>query len=198
MNKIARILYISSVITKEEFYRNNNIDEDEISWLGSGDFGDAYDIGNGKALKTTKSKKEFDIAKQLINQDSKFDGFVNYYIAEKIEEVIKSADVEKVAIEEIYVAKNMRVALKIGQVIGIIEAIAIKNNFDFETIPPREVKKCLTGIGSADKGQVKFMVETMTGYKNFKKLDESDAVAVAISSFYLREENALLHKGKDS
>ncbi len=120
------------------------------------------------------------------------------YIAEKIEEVIKSADAEKVAIEEIYVAKNMRVALKIGQVIGIIEAIAIKNNFDFETIPPREVKKCLTGIGSADKGQVKFMVETMTGYKNFKKLDESDAVAVAISSFYLREENALLHKGKDS
>ncbi len=120
------------------------------------------------------------------------------YIAEKIEEVIKSADIEKIAIEEIYVAKNIRIALKIGQIIGIIEAIAIKNNFDFETIPPKEIKKCLTGIGSADKEQVKFMVETMTGYKNFKKLDESDAAAVAISSFYLGEENALLHKGKDS
>lgn len=114
------------------------------------------------------------------------------YLADKFEKIITSIDVDKIAIEEIYVAKNVQIALKIGQVIGIIEGLAIRNGIDFETIPPREVKKCLTGNGSADKHQVKFMVEMMTGYKNFKKLDESDAVAVAITSFYLKEENDLL------
>jgi len=67
---------------KEEFYKKNNIDEDEMHWLGSGDFGDAYEIGNNKVLKITKSKEEFDIAKKLINQ--KFDGFVDYFDAEEI------------------------------------------------------------------------------------------------------------------
>ncbi|HOV21748.1 MAG TPA: crossover junction endodeoxyribonuclease RuvC [Candidatus Ratteibacteria bacterium] len=120
------------------------------------------------------------------------------HIAKEVEKILENANMDFVAIEEIYIAKNVQIALKIGQVIGIIEAIAMRHNIDFETIPPREVKKCLTGIGSADKGQVKFMVETITGYKNFKNVDESDAVAVAISSFYLKEENDLLYKWKDS
>lgn len=120
------------------------------------------------------------------------------YIANKIEEIILKWKVNFIAIEEIYLAKNVQIALKIGQVIGIIESVAIRYNIDFDTIAPREIKKCLTGRGSAEKQQVKFMVETITGYNNFKNTDESDAVAVAISYFYIKKENDLLHKGKNS
>jgi len=77
--EVNRIKKASS--EKEMFYKKHNIDED-IHWLGKGDFGDVYDIGNNKVLKITRSKKEYDIAKQLINKN--LSGFVDYYVAEKV------------------------------------------------------------------------------------------------------------------
>jgi len=85
MNRVAKILYIAeSIATTDEFYAKHNIDEDEMHWLGSGDFGNAYNIGNNKVLKITRSKEEFDIAKNIINRNSELDGFVDYYTAEKV------------------------------------------------------------------------------------------------------------------
>jgi hypothetical protein len=50
---------------KEEFYRDNNINPDNLSFLGRGDFGTAYTIGDERVLKITSSKNEFNLAKQL-------------------------------------------------------------------------------------------------------------------------------------
>lgn len=83
-NKIAKILYISSELTKEQFYKKHNINEDEMQWLGSGDFGNAYYIGNNKVLKITNSKKEYDLAKKIMPKNKELSGFVDYYDAEKI------------------------------------------------------------------------------------------------------------------
>jgi len=77
-------IIIATENKKEKFYQKYNINEDEMHWLGNGEFGDAYDIGNNKVLKITKSKKEFDIAKNLLNKNSELDGFVNYFVAEKV------------------------------------------------------------------------------------------------------------------
>ena len=52
----------------EQFYEENNINEDDLSYLGKGDFGTAYSIGDGRVLKKTNSKTEFEIAKQLENE----------------------------------------------------------------------------------------------------------------------------------
>jgi len=78
-------IIIAKYKTKEEFYKANDINEDEMHWLGNGEFGNAYDIGNNRVLKITKSKKEFDIAKKLINENSKLDGFVDYFVAEEVD-----------------------------------------------------------------------------------------------------------------
>jgi hypothetical protein len=51
----------------QQFYIENNIDEDELSYLGQGDFGTAYSIGDGRVLKQTTSKNEFAIAQSLEN-----------------------------------------------------------------------------------------------------------------------------------
>jgi len=51
----------------EAFYAQNNINPDNLSYLGSGDFGEAYSTGDGRVVKTTGSKSEFEIAKQLEN-----------------------------------------------------------------------------------------------------------------------------------
>lgn len=73
-------------ISKEEFCKRFNIEIDEygdmdISELGSGDFGTAYQINDDLVLKITGSNKEFSIAKELVGKDN-YDGFAKYYFAE--------------------------------------------------------------------------------------------------------------------
>jgi hypothetical protein len=52
-----------------DFYLENNINPDELSYLGRGDFGKAYSIGDGRVLKKTSSKSEFNLAKEMENKN---------------------------------------------------------------------------------------------------------------------------------
>lgn len=103
------------------------------------------------------------------------------YLFSQLEKVVERNQPEVLAIEEIYVAKNARVALKIGQVIGLVIGLGLKKGIEFVLIPPREVKQSIVGTGSATKEQVQFMVEQLTGVQNLNNPDVSDALAVAIS-----------------
>ena len=53
-----------------QFYINNNIDKENLSYLGRGDFGEAYSTGDGRVLKLTTSKSEFKLAKEIENNNS--------------------------------------------------------------------------------------------------------------------------------
>ena len=63
--------------SKGDFYTANNIDSESLQYLGKGDFGVAYSIGDGRVLKNTSSKKEFEIAKELVGRN--IDGLANIY-----------------------------------------------------------------------------------------------------------------------
>ena len=54
--------------SKNEFYLVNDINPDNLSYMGSGDFGEAYSIGDGRVLKKTSSLKEFEIATELVGK----------------------------------------------------------------------------------------------------------------------------------
>jgi hypothetical protein len=58
-----------NVKTIDDFYVENNINPDDLIYLGSGDFGEAYSIGDGRVLKQTSSKNEFNLAKQMEGKD---------------------------------------------------------------------------------------------------------------------------------
>ncbi|MCS7181490.1 MAG: crossover junction endodeoxyribonuclease RuvC [bacterium] len=116
------------------------------------------------------------------------------YLLQNFETLIENFSPDYISIEEIYVAKNVQVALKIGILIGGIIGISISRNVKFFLIPPREIKQLITGKGGATKQQVKFMVENLTNYYNFKSFEETDAVATAISAIFKLKENAILYK----
>jgi len=103
------------------------------------------------------------------------------YIHNKLENIFDKYNPDVVVIEEIYLAKNIQIALKIGQVIGLAIGLGLKRNIKFELIPAREIKKNVVGTGTATKEQVKFMVENLTKVKDIGSFDESDALATAIS-----------------
>jgi len=53
--------------TEEAYFKRHNIDEDDLGYLGSGDFGEAYVIDDGthRVLKKTTSESEYEIAKTI-------------------------------------------------------------------------------------------------------------------------------------
>ena len=90
--------------TVQEFYTENNIDPDDLSYLGKGDFGTAYSIGDGRVLKITTSKNEFGIAQELAGTTSALykNAFAHVYKAEVVdnkmfiilEELREDSDIE--------------------------------------------------------------------------------------------------------
>lgn len=67
------------------FYVSHNIVEEDLGWLGSGEFGEAYETGDGRVVKLTSSESEFKIAKHLIEYNKRFPYFVDIYVAEEID-----------------------------------------------------------------------------------------------------------------
>jgi len=115
------------------------------------------------------------------------------FIIKKFDILLEDLKPDVVAIEEIYLGKNVQVTLKIGQITGIVMGSALRKGVPFVLLSAREVKQNITGTGAATKEQVRFMLEHITGYKGFERSDESDAAAVAVSYLTSQKENDLLH-----
>lgn len=69
-----------------DFYLENNINEANLNYLGSGEYGEAYSIGDGRVLKITTSNSEFEIAQQLENDSAPvLESFAKIYKTEIID-----------------------------------------------------------------------------------------------------------------
>lgn len=88
-----------------------------------------------------------------------------------------------IGIEDIFVSKNPKSALKLGQIRGAAISSAYLNHIKIKEFAPTVIKSCLTGNGRAEKGQVAFMVCTILGLSSKpESLDASDALAIAITT----------------
>jgi hypothetical protein len=58
--------------TLTEYASSIGLNPENLTWMGSGDFGNAYDTGDGRVIKVTSSPSEFNIARQLIGQTGFF------------------------------------------------------------------------------------------------------------------------------
>lgn len=102
-------------------------------------------------------------------------------IYEGIEEVIKKHKPEGMAIENIFFAKNVQAALKLGQAKGVAILAAVKVGIPVFEYTPLEVKQSVVGYGHAEKKQVQHMVKNILGLKNLPHPpDLADALALAI------------------
>jgi len=88
---------------------------------------------------------------------------------------------DHVAVENVFQAKNIGAALKLGHARGVALLAAAAAGVPIFEYAPREVKKSVVGIGSATKEQVAAMVVRLLGLGAPEiEEDESDAVAVAV------------------
>ena len=93
----------------------------------------------------------------------------------------------EVAIEEPFVARNVRSAIAVGQAQAVAMMAAAASGLSVSSFAPREVKLAVTGFGDSSKEQVQEMVILTLGADTpAMELDASDALAVAICSLNSR------------
>ncbi|NOY53661.1 MAG: crossover junction endodeoxyribonuclease RuvC [Deltaproteobacteria bacterium] len=95
-----------------------------------------------------------------------------------------------VSIENIFVARNVQSALKLGHARGVAILAAVNQGLEVVEYTPAEVKKTLAGSGRAEKSQVQHMVKALLSLAELPEpYDASDALALAICHSHSREMN---------
>jgi crossover junction endodeoxyribonuclease RuvC len=106
-------------------------------------------------------------------------------IANTLEEIIQRHQPESCAIEDGFLATNVKVTLKLGQVRGVAMLVAERAALEIHEYSPRLVKQTVVGHGNAEKFQVQQMVKTLLSLTSLPEPhDAADALAVAICHFH--------------
>jgi crossover junction endodeoxyribonuclease RuvC len=88
---------------------------------------------------------------------------------------------DAVAVERIFFQANVRTAMSVGQASGVVLAEGAAAGCTVVQYTPTQVKGAVTGSGSADKGQVQRMVQSLLGLEQPPRpADAADALALAI------------------
>ena len=95
-------------------------------------------------------------------------------------EIMEQYRPQEMAIEDVFFAKNVKSALKIGHARGAVLVAAVESDVKIFEYSPLEIKKSVVGYGRATKEQVRSMVQVILGLKTHPGLDTSDALATAI------------------
>ncbi len=106
-----------------------------------------------------------------------FDGLVD---------IVERYRPDEIAIEDVFVKKNVRVALKIGHIRGVALLVAAMHEVPVGEYSPGAIKQAVVGSGSASKEQVKFMVTALLKLPDVPGEDEADALAVALCHIHKR------------
>jgi crossover junction endodeoxyribonuclease RuvC len=99
-----------------------------------------------------------------------------------LKEKIVEEKVNAIAIETPFLGKNVQNFLKLGYVRGIIYLLSQEHKLALSEFSPKEVKKAVTGSGSAEKEQVSRALQAffpMIKLEATTKHDITDAIAVA-------------------
>jgi crossover junction endodeoxyribonuclease RuvC len=102
-------------------------------------------------------------------------------IAREIEELLDEYQPSAVAVERIFFQSNVRTAMSVGQVSGLVLSAAARRNIEVVQYSPNQVKLALTGWGGADKAQVQKMIKERLKLNSIPKpADAADAAAIAL------------------
>jgi len=139
-----------------------------------------WGVVEGNGLKYTavdhgvvKSSPRHSFSKRLAN------------IYDGVSKVIDTFQPDALSIEEAFYAVNVGVALKLGQVRGVVLLLAEQRGLSIAEYAPRLIKQTVVGYGNAEKHQVQQMVKLLLKLKTVPTPhDAADALAIAITHFH--------------
>lgn len=102
-----------------------------------------------------------------------------------VEEIVDKYSPDVLAVEDTFYAVNVGVALKLGQVRGVMLLLAEQRGLEIAEYSPRLIKQTVVGYGAAEKQQVQEMVRVLLSMKAVPTPhDTADALAIAICHFH--------------
>ncbi|MFM9905988.1 MAG: crossover junction endodeoxyribonuclease RuvC [Pyrinomonadaceae bacterium] len=122
---------------------------------------------------TVKSNPKQQFSKRLLN----------IYIG--VAEIIEKYSPDVLSVEDTFYAVNAQVALKLGQVRGVMLLLAEQRGIGIAEYAPRLIKQTVVGYGNAEKHQVGQMVKILLKLTEVPTPhDAADALAIAICHFH--------------
>lgn len=101
---------------------------------------------------------------------------------ESLQEVFCETKPDVASVEKLFFSKNITTGIAVAEARGIVLLVAEQAGVPVFEYTPNEIKKTLTGYGSAGKPQVEEMVRVHLGLKKKPKPDDAaDALAAAIT-----------------
>lgn len=111
--------------------------------------------------------------------------------------VIREFSPDVAVVEDLFFAKNVKSALKLGQTRGAVLMAAVNEKVAIAEYSPLEIKQSVVGYGRADKTQVRDMVAVLLGLaEKPEPFDASDALAAAICHLHTAASQARLQTGR--
>lgn len=92
------------------------------------------------------------------------------------------------AVESMFAALNVKTALRLAEVRGVVLLAAAQHGVEVHSYAPREVKASIAGHGQADKRQMQIMVRAILAMDTTPEpADAADALAVALCHLQMEQ-----------
>ena len=118
-------------------------------------------------------------------------------------DLIRKFSPHAVAVESIFSALNVKTALRLAEVRGVVLLAASQHQVELFSYAPREIKASVAGCGNADKRQMQIMVRALLAMPEIPEPpDAADALAVALCHLQADESRRrfgpapVIHAGK--
>lgn len=102
------------------------------------------------------------------------------HIYEAVCELVERHRPDEIAVERVFVARNVDSALKLGQARGVTLCAAASRGAPVFEYAPRAIKLAVVGYGNAEKLQVARMVRGLLAIEVPLQADAADALAVCL------------------
>jgi crossover junction endodeoxyribonuclease RuvC len=114
-----------------------------------------------------------------------------------LSDIIIEFQPQAVAMEDVFVSKNVTSALKLGQARGALIAACGHHQLSVHPYSPTKVKQAITGFGRADKQQVQHMIKMLLKPTKPLQEDAADALAVCICHAHHAPMQIISNKAKN-
>lgn len=108
-------------------------------------------------------------------------------IFNSISQIVDEFQPTEMAVEQVFVNKNVDSALKLGQARGAAICAGVTRELAVFEYTPTQIKKAIVGKGHADKAQMQFMVRALLNLPGLPQQDAADALACALCHRHTNE-----------
>ena len=104
----------------------------------------------------------------------------------QLSELLDRHQPDEIAIEQVFLSKNVSSALKLGHARGAAIAAVVIRSLPVSEYTPRTIKQAVVGSGAASKEQVSRMMMQLLELSEAPQADAADALAVALCHCHSR------------